>query len=78
MAYFYPDNKYKISSFYGSIERFMMEFIGNDPIEDESDISPFVSIDDILDRSLNLYVDIFGVDIYKTNGTLMERKDRNK
>ena len=35
------------------------------------------NIDDILERCLNLYNDINGVAIYKTDGTCIQKKERN-
>lgn len=59
----------------------MLGFADCDPIIDEDDIPSFISVDDILNRSLNLYDDVIRVSIYKTDGTLIatkERKNLNK
>ena len=60
--------------------------VGGDLVEmkravDEDDIPSFTSVDDILNRSLNLYDDVIWVSIYKTDGSLVatkERKNLNK
>lgn len=77
IVFFYSDNTYEIETFCGNIEGFMADFVEVEPVDDESDIPPFVSIDDILDRYLNLYDDISGVAIYKTDGTCISKKSRN-
>ena len=59
----------------------MIGFADCNPIIDEDDIPSFTSVDDILNRSLNLYDDVIRVSIYKTDGTLIatkERKNLNK
>ena len=59
----------------------MLGFADCDPIIDEDDNPSFISVDDILNRSLNLYDDVIRVSIYKTDGTLIatkERKNLNK
>lgn len=52
----------------------MIGFADCDPIIDEDDISSFISVDDILNRSLNLYDDVIRVSIYKTDGLLVVTK----
>ncbi len=74
---FFPDNSYKVQTFSGCIEGFMIDFVEVEPIEDESDIPPFISIDDLLSRYLNDLKDISAVAIYKVDGTLVAIKDRN-
>ena len=54
----------------------MLGFADCDPIIDEDDIPSFISVDDILNRSLNLYDDVIRVSIYKTDGTLIATKER--
>jgi hypothetical protein len=76
IVYFENDNKYFIGAYAKTIEGFMIGFAECDPIIDEDDIPPFISIDDILNRCLNLYNDINSVAIYKTNGTCIGKKDR--
>ncbi len=77
LVYFYPDNRHETGAYTLKIEGFMYEFTDFDPIIDESDIPLYISIEDILDRSLKLYTDISAVAIYKTDGTLVVRKDRD-
>ena len=55
----------------------MMDFIEQDPIDDESDIPTFVSNDDLLNRYLSDLKDISSIAIYKTDGTCIQRKDRS-
>ena len=54
----------------------MIGFADSDPIIDEDDIPSFISVDDILNRSLNLYDDVIRVSIYKTDGMLVATKER--
>ncbi len=77
VVYFYPDNKYYISYYCKYLEDFMIDFVEVEPIEDDSDIPPFISIDDLLNRYLNRRKDISAVAIYKVDGTLVARKDRD-
>ena len=77
IVYFDNNNKYSIGAYCKTIEGFMIGFAECDQIIDEDDIPPFISIDDILERCLNLYNDINGVAIYKTDGTCIQKKDRN-
>ena len=78
IVYFYPDNTYKVGTFCGNIEGFMMDFVEVEPIEDESDIPDFISIDDLLSRYLSDVKDACAVAIYKTDGTCISKKDRKK
>lgn len=78
---FEKDNRYSLGAYCKTIEGFMIGFADCNPIIDEDDISSFTSVDDILNRSLNLYDDVIRVSIYKTDGTLIatkERKNLNK
>ena len=77
IVYFYPDNTYKVGTFCKNIEGFMMDFVEVEPIEDESDIPDFVSIDDLLNRYLLDIQDACAVAIYKTDGTCISKKNRN-
>lgn len=77
IVYFYSDNTYKVGTFCGNIEGFMMDFVEVEPIEDESDIPVFISIDDLLSRYLLDVKDACAVAIYKTDGTCISKKDRN-
>ena len=53
IVYFENNNKYSIGAYCKTIEGFMIGFTECDPIIDEDDIPPFISIDDILERCLN-------------------------
>ncbi len=77
IVYFYSDNTYKVGTFCESIEGFMMDFAEIEPIEDERDIPPFISIDNLLNRYLSEVKDIIAVAIYKTDGTCIQIKERN-
>ena len=78
---FEKDNRYSLGAYCKTMEGFMIGFADCNPIIDEDDISSFTSVDDILNRSLNLYDDVIRVSIYKTDGMLVatkERKNLNK
>ncbi len=77
LVYFKNNGEYFVGLYSENIEGFMMEFIGNVPITDETDIPPFISIEDILDRILNSYDIVNAAAIYKVDGTLIARKDRD-
>lgn len=77
IVYFYSDNTYKVGTFCGNIEGFMMDFVEIEPIEDEIDIPNFISTDDLLNRYLSEVKDAIAVAIYKTDGTLIQKKERN-
>lgn len=77
IVYFENDDKYSMGAYCKTIEGFMIGLAECDPIIDEDDIPPFISIDDMLDRCLNLYDDANGVAIYKTDGTCIQKKDRD-
>ncbi len=53
IVYFEKDNKYSIGAYCKTIEGFMIGFAECDPIVDEDDIPPFISLDNILERCLN-------------------------
>ena len=76
IVYFDNDDNYSIGSYAKDISDFMMDFCLNDPIENESDIPEFISIDDLLNRYLTDLIDVKRVVIYKTNGTLVAEKKR--
>ena len=76
VVYFYQDNTYKVGTFSGTIEGFMMDFVEKEPIEDENDIPDFISIDDLLNRYLFDVKDAIAVAIYKTDGTCIQKKER--
>ena len=77
IVYFYPDNSYKVGAFCGTIEGFMMDFVEIEPIFDDSEISEFISEDNLLDRYLDSLDNISGVALYKTDGTLILKKMRS-
>lgn len=74
IVYFYPDNSYKVGTFSGNVEGFMMDFVECEPIDEDSEIPDFISEDDLLDRYLNSLDNISGVALYKTDGTLVLKK----
>lgn len=76
IVYFEKDDKYSLGAYCKTIEGFMIGFADCNPIIDEGDIPSFTSVDDILNRSLNLYDDVIRVSIYKTDGTLVATKER--
>ena len=78
LIYFYGDEIYHVGEFCKTIEGFMIGFAECDPIIDEDDIPPFVSIEDILGRCLDSMKDISAVAIYKTDGTCVEKRDRKQ
>lgn len=78
IVYFYPNGAYEVGTFSGTIEDFMIDFALVEPIEDESDIPKFISIDDLLNRYLNDIKDIEAVALYKTDGTLVAEKRRTE
>lgn len=73
---YFKDNEYSIGAYCKTIEGFMIGLADCDPIIDEDDIPPFISIDDMLNRCLKLYSDIDGVAIYKTDGTCIAKKEQ--
>jgi len=77
IVYFYSDNTYRVGTFSGNIEGFMMDFVEMEPIESDSDIPAFISVDDILSRYLLDIKKAIAVAIYKTDGTLISKKERN-
>lgn len=78
LVYFYPNSEYYIGAFCKSVEGFMYEFCDMYPIDEESDIPEFVSIEDILNRSLDMWPDIESVAIYRTDGTCVMKKEITK
>ena len=78
IVYFYNDDNYTVGTFSKTIEGFMMDFIEVNPIEDEGEIPSYTSIDDILNRYLNDLSGIIKVAIYKTDGTCIAFKNRQK
>lgn len=55
----------------------MIDFVPFEPILDDDDIPPFVSVEDVLNRYLKLYDAISGVAIYKIDGSLIAKKEKN-
>ena len=78
LVYFYSNGEYSVGTFSKKIERFMFEFCDRYPIDNETDIPKFDSIEDILERSLNMWPDVEAVAIYKTDGTCVLKKSRTK
>lgn len=76
IVYFYQNGRYDIGSYATEIKDFMYDFIKVSPIEDESDIPPFVSINNLLDEYLNNLPEIEGVAIYKITGEFIKSKKR--
>lgn len=77
LVYFNEDS-YTIGAYCKTIEGFMIGLADCDPIIDESDIPPFISNDDLLNRCLGLLPSATSVAIYSTNGTCIQRKFRKK
>lgn len=75
VVYFY-NNYYSIGEYCKTLEGFMIGFAENSPILKEDDIPKFISIDDLLDRYLNDVPNAESIGIYKTDGTLVARKDK--
>ena len=75
LVYFY-DNTYSIGAYCKTIEGFMIGLADCDPIIDENDIPPFISIDDMLDRCLKLSKESTAVALYETDGTCVARKNK--
>ena len=76
IVYFENDGNCSVGAYCKTIEGFMVGFAECDPIMDDDDIPPFISTDDILNRYLNLYDNMNGVAIYKTDGTCICKKER--
>ena len=77
VIYFYSNNSYRVGPFSKTIDGFMIDFVPFEPILDDDDIPPFVSVEDVLNRYLKLYDTISGVAIYKVDGSLIAKKERN-
>lgn len=77
VIYFYSNNSYRVGPFSKTIDGFMIDFVPFEPILDDDDIPPFVSVEDVLNRYLKLYDAISGVAIYKVDGSLIAKKERN-
>ena len=77
VIYFYNNNSYRVGPFSKTIDGFMIDFVSFEPILDDDDIPPFVSVEDVLNRYLKLYDSISGVAIYKVDGSLIAKKEKN-
>lgn len=77
VIYFYNNNSYRVGQFSKTIDGFMIDFVPFEPILDDDDIPPFVSVEDVLNRYLKLYDSISGVAIYKVDGSLIAKKEKN-
>mgnify|MGYP005764423227 CR=1 FL=1 len=73
IVYLY-ENNYKVGAYAKNIQDFMIDFSISNPIESESDIPEFISIEDLLNRYLADLKEITGVALYKTDGTLIMKK----
>lgn len=78
LVYFENDDIYFVGAYSKTLEGFMLGFSDIDPIIDLEDIPKFVSIEDILERSLVMFPSVSKVAIYKTDGTLVAMNDREK
>ncbi len=76
IVYFYDDGSYYVGGFARDIDGFMFDFCESYPIDDESDIPEFISVDDLLGRYLNSLKDISAAALYKTDGTCVMKKTR--
>ena len=76
IIYFENDDKYSIGAYCKTIEGYMMDFVEYEPIIDDDDIPPFISIDDLLSRYLKSLKDISAVALYKIDGTCVQKKER--
>ena len=75
IVYFENNDKYSVGAYCKTIEGFMIGFAECDPIIDEP---VFLACKTLKKkRCLNLYNDINGVAIYKTDGTCIQKKERN-
>ena len=73
---YFNNESYSICNYCKTIEGFMIGLAECDPIIDEDDIPPFISIDDMLDRCLKLSKGSTAVALYKTDGTCVARKNK--
>ena len=62
VIYFYNNNSYRVGPFSKTIDGFMIDFVPFEPI---------------LNRYLKLYDSISGVAIYKVDGSLIAKKEKN-
>ena len=76
IVYFYENGNCSIGEFCKTIEGFMIGFAENNPILDEKDVPIFISTKDLLSRSLNYDKKAVSVAIYKTDGTLIDKIDK--
>ena len=72
---FFKDGRYSVQEYCKTIEGFMIGFADCDPIIDEDDIPEFISNEDLLSRYLTIK-DVVASAIYKTDGTLIARLDK--
>ena len=78
IVYFYEDGHHEMGAYCKSIEGFMVSFTKSDPIEDDDDIPEFISTEDLLNRYLTRLPKVSAVAIFKTDGTMIAKKDREK
>ncbi len=72
---FYENGRYSVQEYCKTIEGFMIGFADCDPILDEDDIPEFISNEDLLSRYLSIK-DVIASAIYKTDGTLIARLEK--
>lgn len=77
IVYLYKDGSYKVGMYANKLEEFMKEFASYEPIDDDCEIPPFVSIDDLLNRYLDVCSNIDGVALYNVDGTLIKQKEKS-
>ena len=74
IVYFYEDGSYSVGEYCKTIEGFMVGFAPS-PIMDESEIPPFVSNEDLLNRCLEYDKNAVGAAIYNVDGELIDKID---
>ena len=76
---FFYDNSYSVSAYCPTIPGFMIGLCEVDPIMDDDEIPPFVSVDDLLERNLKFASkDVKGVGLYNVDGTCIGIKMRSQ
>ena len=77
LVYFYKD-KYYIGTYSKTVEGFMIGLSDNDPIYSFEEIPKFISIDDLLNRSIKNLDDVKKVALYSVDGKLIAVKENQK
>ena len=75
IVYFY-NNNYDIGEYCKTIEWFMIGLTDYDPIIDEDEIPPFISNKDLLNKCIKRVPKAIAVAIYKTNGELIDKIEK--